>query len=262
MAIIQQCVASNISDLAKLLDDAARYAHDVDQLTLTNPIDLAAAYDIQRLNIDRRLERGERLVGAKMGFTSVAKMKQMGVDEMIWGRLTDGMAVENGGNIIFSHYVHPRVEPEVAFLLNRPLAGDVSREEALAAIEAVAPAAEIIDSRYRNFKFSHIDVVADNSSSSGFVIGDWQAPRDLANLAVILEIDGQAAQSGSTAAILGDPILSLVAAARLTEQGGAALRAGWIVLAGAATEAVALHPGARVRVAVQSLGDVTFSVDA
>ena len=253
---------SKLSELAAILDEAARSGRAVDQLTIENQIDLANAYEIQRLNVARRLERGERLIGAKMGFTSIAKMRQMGVDESIWGRLTDGMAIENGGRVAFSRYVHPRVEPEIAFLLKRQLAGEVSREEALAAVESVAPAAEIIDSRYRNFKFSHVDVVADNSSSSGFVLGEWRAPRDLSDLAVVLEIDGQSVQSGSTGAILGDPLLSLVEAARLTATGGAPLQAGWVVLAGAATEAVALRPGMCVRAFVENLGDVAFTVDA
>ena len=103
-----------------------------------------------------------------MGFTSRAKMVQMGVDDMIWGRLTNSMLVEDGGEIDISNYVHPRVEPEIAYLLKAPLSGPLSTAEAWNAVEAVAPAMEIIDSRYENFKFTVEDVVADNSSSSGF----------------------------------------------------------------------------------------------
>jgi 2-oxo-3-hexenedioate decarboxylase len=251
----------NPEALAALLDEAACGASEVDRLTLLYSIDLATAYQIQQRNIARRLKRGERPVGIKMGFTSVAKMQQMGVNESIWGRLTDAMQVPNRGSFSFSRYIHPRVEPEVAFLLKRPLAGNVSSADALAAVEAVAPAAEIIDSRYRDFKFTHVDVVADNTSAAAFSVGEWQSPRDLSSLAVSLIVDGTTAKSGSTAAILGDPLLSLVAAARLAEAGGEALRAGWIVLAGAATEAVALRPGMQVCVSVETLGDVTFTVD-
>jgi 2-oxo-3-hexenedioate decarboxylase len=246
--------------LAAILDEAARGALAVDCITLTHSIDLKSAYYIQKLSIARRLGRGEHLVGIKMGFTSVAKMRQMGVDEAIWGRLTDAMALPNGGKMIFSRYVHPRVEPEVAFLLKHPLVGVVSREQALAAVEAMAPAAEIIDSRFRDFKFTHFDVVADNCSSSSFVLGDWRSPCDLSDLAVSLDIDSEAKQTGSTAAILGDPLLSLVAAAKLAQEGGDSLQAGWVVMAGAATAAVALEPGMHVHVSVESLGDVGFSV--
>ncbi len=158
----------------------------------------------------RRLGRGERQVGMKMGFTSRAKMLQMGIDDLIWGRLTSGMRVEEGSTIKLSSYVHPRVEPEIAFLLKRPLAGDVTASEALAAVEAIAPALEIIDSRYQNFKFSLPDVIADNASSSGFVIGAWNAPNsDIGNLGMVMSFDGKAQHMGSSAAILGNPLRAL-----------------------------------------------------
>jgi 2-oxo-3-hexenedioate decarboxylase len=251
----------SLAALAERLDDAARFARAVPQLS--EPLTLADAYEVQRLSIARRLERGEHRTGMKMGFTSKAKMVQMGLSELIWGRLTNGMLVDDGGTIEFAHYVHPRVEPEIAFLLGRPLAGRVSSVEAAAAIEAVAPALEIIDSRYENFKFSLTDVVADNSSSSGYVIGNWNDPSvDYANLGMILEIDGRPVQIGSSAAILDHPLRSLVAAARLAAASGETLRPGDVVMAGGATAAEALARGSRVRLSVEALGDVSFFVGA
>jgi 2-oxo-3-hexenedioate decarboxylase len=246
-------------EIAARLDDAARYARATAQLA--EPLTIEQAYQVQAASLGRRYARGEQRVGIKMGFTSRAKMAQMGIDEMIWGRLTDAMLVEDGGIIRFDKYVHPRVEPEIAFLLKAPLGGSVSPPAALAAVEAVAPALEIIDSRYENFKFSLTDVVADNSSSSSFVVGPWASPtQDLSNLGMILEIDGVARQIGSSAAILGNPIRSLVAAARLAAAAGEPLRAGDIVMAGGATAAEALAIGSRVRLEVQRLGRVEFSV--
>jgi len=251
----------SLAALAERLDDAARFARAVPQLS--EPLTLDDAYEVQRLSIARRLERGEHRTGMKMGFTSKAKMVQMGLSELIWGRLTNGMLVDDGGAIEFARYVHPRVEPEIAFLLGRPLAGRVSSVEAAAAIEAVAPALEIIDSRYENFKFSLTDVVADNSSSSGYVIGNWNDPSvDYANLGMILEIDGRPVQIGSSAAILDHPLRSLVAAARLAAAGGETLRPGDVVMAGGATAAEALQAGGRVRLSVEALGDVSFFVGA
>lgn len=248
-----------VMDIAARLDDAARFARATQQLV--EPLSLEDAYRVQAASLGRRYQRGENRVGIKMGFTSRAKMAQMGIDEMIWGRLTDRMMIEDGGSIDFSAYVHPRVEPEIAFLLERPLSGQVSAPAALAAVAAVAPALEIIDSRYQDFKFSLTDVVADNSSSSGFVIGPWNDPAgDIANLGMILEIDGTARQIGSSAAILGHPIRSLVAAARLAEAAGEPLRAGDIVMAGGATAAEALSPGQHIRLQVQRLGRVEFRV--
>ncbi len=251
----------DIAKLARILDDAAANAKATRQLSDKETLTEAEGYDVQAASILRRVSRGEKRVGVKMGFTSRAKMIQMGIDDMIWGRLTDRMIIEDGETISMADYVHPRVEPEIAFLLSRPLAGTVTGAEALAAVEAVAPAMEIIDSRYRNFKFSLADVVADNCSSSGFVVGPWHdAGADLTNLGMIMEFNGRPRQIGSSAAILGNPVRALVAAARLSTAAGEPLEAGWIVMAGGATAAEALSPGDYVRNSVQHLGTVAFSV--
>ncbi|MBM3485771.1 MAG: 4-oxalocrotonate decarboxylase [Alphaproteobacteria bacterium] len=254
---------ANVVKIAETLDNAARHAEAIEQISNYDKMTLPEAYEVQRTLIRRRLDRGEKRVGMKMGFTSRAKMVQMGLSDLVWGRLTDQMVIEDGGVLAFKNYVHPRVEPEVAFLLKRPLGWPVTGAEALAAVEAVAPAMEIIDSRYKNFKFSLEDVVADNSSSSGFVVGPWQkADGDLTNLGMVLEFDGRPVQIGSSAAILGNPIRSLVAAARLTHEAEEGLQAGWIVMAGGATAAEALKPGVHVRHIVETLGFVSFTVSA
>lgn len=252
----------NLDLIADRLDKAATSACATGQITADHAeFTLEDAYLVQQKLIDRRIARGERLVGIKMGFTSKAKMIQMGVSDLIWGRLTDAMEVVDGGMLDMRRFVHPRIEPEVAFRLKSPLSGIISTEEAFAAIEAVAPAMEIIDSRYANFRFALNDVVADNSSSSAFVIGPWQAPfRPLSNLGMTMRFDGQVVQSGSTADIMGDPVLSLVEAARLAAQSGIKLEAGWIVLCGAATSAEALRAGVHVRLDSEQLGGVDLHI--
>ena len=162
----------DIARFAQILDDAQTGPAECRQLSEIEPYTLEDAYAVQKALIARRLERGERRVGMKMGFTSRAKMVQMGINDMIWGRLTDRMVVEEGGTISLGHYVHPRVEPEIAFLLRRKLEGKVTAAEALEAVDAVAPAMEIIDSRYKDFKFSLEDVVADNARPRA----SWSAP--------------------------------------------------------------------------------------
>lgn len=254
---------ADIAALARRLDEAARSAKPIAQLSGSEKLTLEDAYAIQREAIALRVARGERRIGVKMGFTSRAKIAQMGVSDLIWGRLTDAMVVEDGGAISRSAFVHPRVEPELAFLLKRPLAGRITSLQALAAVEAAAPAMEIIDSRYERFKFSHIDVVADNSSSSGFVTGSWRRPDlDFSNLGLVMSFNGSPVQIGSTAAILGDPLRSLVAAARFAAEAEEPLQPGWIVMAGGATEAQALSAGAWVEIEVQHLGRAAFSVGA
>ena len=253
---------TSLAGLAQIVDEAARTATAIPQLTDTLPgLTVDDAYAIQAMSIARRRARGERRAGYKMGLTSRAKMAQVGGSEVVWGRLTDAMRLVEGGDLHRSRFVHPRVEPEIAYILKKPLEGEVSAVEALAAVEAIAPALEIIDSRYRDFKFALPDVIADNSSSSGFYVGAWASPStDVSNLGIVMEIDGRPVQIGSTAAILGDPIRSLVAAARLVGRAGERLEPGDVVLAGGATAAHPLTPGNHVRTRFQRLGAVGFSV--
>lgn len=252
----------DLSELAVELDNAAFSAKLIEQPTQRHSsLTLIDAYEIQKRAIDCRLARGERMIGVKMGFTSRAKMAQMGLNDLIWGRLTDAMMIDDGGTLDATRFIHPRVEPELAVRLNRPLSGQVSTLEAWQAIGAIAPALEIIDSRYRDFKFTLVDVVADNASSSAFVVGAWQAPNlDVSNLGMVLSIDGQPTQYGSTAAILGHPIRSLVAAARLAGEAGLTLEPGWIVMLGGATSAEAISGAHRIRLEAQGLGCVDFGI--
>ena len=252
---------SQVVEFARLLDDAAINARSVQQIDPRGKLALAHAYAIQAASIQRRVNRGERRVGVKMGFTSRAKMIQMGIDDVIWGRLSSDMQVEEGTAVKYSGFVHPRVEPELAFVLKKPLGRNVNAVEALAAVEAVAPALEIIDSRYENFKFSLPDVIADNASSSGFVIGAWSDPhQDFSNLGLTMSIDGNVVHVGSTAAILGHPLRSLVAAARLSAAAGEPLQAGWVVMAGGATPAEWIKPGQYVSIEMERLGIAGFHV--
>jgi 2-oxo-3-hexenedioate decarboxylase len=231
------------TELAERLDAAARDGVAIPQIVSAAGVDPDGAYAIQEALVARRLARGERLTGVKLGLTSRAKMAQVGVDSVIWGRLTDAMAVADGGTVDTSSLIHPRIEPEVAFLL-----------DASGAAVAVAPALEVIDSRYADFRFSLADVIADNSSAAAYTIGAWKpVPDGLDNLGVLLEVDGRVAQIGSTAAILGDPRRALAAARDLA---GTPPEAGWVLLAGAATAAVPLAKGVYVRAVVEGLGTV------
>ncbi|TCB95855.1 4-oxalocrotonate decarboxylase [Micromonospora zingiberis] len=249
-------------DLAGLAEQLGRAADDVTaipQLAAETGLDVDAAYAVQAALVQRRLGRGERLVGLKMGLTSKAKMAQVGVDEVIWGRLTDLMRVPDGGTVDVSRFIHPRVEPEVAFLLDRLPEPGEPVGDFTDAVRAVAPAIELIDSRYANFRFSLPDVIADNTSAGAFVVGPWSpVPDGLENLGVLLEVDGRVAQVGSTAAILGDPRRALDEGIRLAGRHGVRLREGWVFLAGAATAAVPLRAGAQVRAVVEKLGSASL----
>jgi 2-oxo-3-hexenedioate decarboxylase len=234
---------------SELLDAAQRDRTAIQQLDLAP--DLAAAYRIQRELVGHRLARGERLVGCKLGFTSKAKMAQMGVSEIIVGRLTDVMQLADGTEVDLGRFIHPRIEPEIAFRLGRDVDGDIAD-----CVDAVAPALEIIDSRYRDFRFSLADVIADNTSAAAFVVGEWQPMRDVADLAVRLVVDGSDAEVGSTAAILGHPLRALEELAPLAAKYDIAMRAGDVILAGAATAAVPFGPH-RVAAHVAGLGSAS-----
>lgn len=255
--------AAEINRIAKSLDDAQRKAAPIAQLSSKKggTLSLDDAYRTQTAAIALRLKRGDVRSGVKMGLTSRAKAAQMGVFEPVYGRLTDGMLVQDGSSIAFADYCHPRVEPEIAYLLKSPMSGLLSPAEAMTHVEAVAPAIEIIDSRYRDFKFSLEDVVADNTSASGYVLGPWAAPDvDTSNLGMVLEFNGRAVEIGSSAAILGHPERSLAEAARFAAETGDDLKAGYIVLAGAASAAVALTPDTSVKLTVEALGSTGFNV--
>ena len=251
----------NYNQLAQQLDQAAYSATATNQLSLTNPINLEEAYAIQSISLGRRYIRGEKWVGLKLGFTSKAKMEQMGVHDLIWGRLTDQMNIQDKGKLVFDRFIHPRAEPEIAFLLKETIESPITLDQAVDCLAGVAVAIEVIDSRYQNFKFSLEDVVADNCSSAAFVLGPWQDPStSVQNLPMELMINGEIVQSGNSNAILGNPLASLVDAIRLGLANGEVLRKGSIILAGAATPAVFLKEGQQVQAKAGHLGSVSFQV--
>lgn len=246
---------------AAALDTAQRTVTSISQLSASAAVGLDTAYATQHAVIARRLARGELRTGLKLGFTSRAKAQQMGVDDVIIGTLTDAMRLDDGAVFDRRSAIHPRVEPEVAYLLG----ADVSEgmPDVMDAVVAVAPALEVIDSRYRDFRFSLGDVVADNASAAAYAIGPWTSldtAGDLGNRAVRLEVDGRIAATGSTSAILGDPARAVAAAARLAVRHGFTLRAGMVLLAGAATAAVPLPDSGVVETTIAGLGRVSIRV--
>lgn len=224
-------------------------------------LDIGAAYAVQAQGIALRVAEGERPTGFKMGFTSRAKMAQMGVHEMIIGLLTDAMQVADGGTLARAAAIHPRVEPEIAFLLKRDLAEVPHAGLLVGAVDAAAPALEVIDSRYAGFRFALPDVIADNTSAFGYAIGPWQpVPSALDNLGIALRLDGRDRQFGSSAAILGNPWRALEAAWQLARRHGLRNAPGSILLAGAATAAEALPAQGCVEAEVQGLGRVAINI--
>ncbi|WP_226533937.1 2-keto-4-pentenoate hydratase [Microbacterium paraoxydans] len=244
---------------AAALDTAQRTATSITQLSSEGEVGLDTAYATQHAVIARRLARGERITGVKLGFTSRAKAQQMGVHDVILGTLTDAMRLDDDAVFDRRSAIHPRIEPEVAYLLAADIDGSEPGRPLSETVAAVAPALEIIDSRYRDFRFSLSDVVADNTSAAAYVTGLWtpfERADALDNRAVLLEVDGRVTATGSTAAILGDPARAVAAAARLAARHGFTLRAGMVLLAGAATAAVPLPAQGLVEATITGIGRV------
>ncbi|GCE44662.1 fumarylacetoacetate hydrolase family protein [Rhodococcus sp. USK10] len=224
---------------------------------------LPVAYEAQDIALAARKARGEIVTGIKLGLTSRAKQRQMGVDAPSVAWLTDVMALPAGDPVPRNRLIHPRAEPEIAFVMGRRLAGPgVTAAQALAAVDHVFGAIEIIDSRYAGFKFTLEDAVADNNSSGVYVTGPvLRRPEDLdlALEACLLEIDGQIVDTATGAAVQGHPAEALAFAANTLAERGHAIEAGWVVLTGGMTDAVAVEPGARVAAHFTSLGSITIS---
>ncbi|MFB8369669.1 2-keto-4-pentenoate hydratase [Pseudarthrobacter sp. NPDC055928] len=250
-----QSATHDATAIARQLDQAEREGNAIAQFG--DMLSLEQAYQVQSELLALRLARGESIAGAKLGFTSEAKMVQMGVHEVIVGFLTADMHVDGGSALTLDGLVHPRIEPEVAFRFGQAIPPGASEEQIIASVDAVAPALEIIDSRYRDFSFSLADVVADNTSASRYVLGEWtEFTDDLAGRAVTLLVDGTITETGNTSAILGDPMNALKAFARMNSRYGSGLPAGAVLLAGAATAAVALAPGRTITAIVAGVGTV------
>jgi 2-oxo-3-hexenedioate decarboxylase len=245
---------ASLTTVADILDHAQQSATDVVDPPGGVELSVAEAYAVQTELINRRLSRGEAITGVKLGFTSKAKMRQMGVSDVIVGRLTDGMRIPDDGEVHRAVLVHPKVEPEIAFRLARDVDTADPAADIEGAVDAVAAAIEVIDSRYRDFRFTYPGVIADNTSAAGYAVGPWHPMTDVANRAVRLIAPG-GIEIGSTAAILGHPIRALYALLSMCRQHRIELRKGYVVLAGAATAAIALTEGV-VRCDVTGVGSV------
>jgi 2-oxo-3-hexenedioate decarboxylase len=171
-------------------------------------------------------------------------------------------AAPDGGEIAARELIHPRVEPEFAFVMKRDVEGPGCHVGAvLAATDFVMPALEIIDSRYENFKFDFPSVIADNSSSARFVLGGKCRSvdeLDLAHCGLVMEKNGEPFAFGAGAAVLGHPAAAVALISNLLARRGEKIRAGDIVLTGGVTEAVSVQAGDHVRMRMQDLGSVAI----
>jgi 2-keto-4-pentenoate hydratase len=232
---------------------------------LLGPADVAAAYEVQQRITRHRLAGGARVVGRKIGLTSQAVQRQMGVAQPDFGVLFDDMDVSGLPAVPSQRLLQPRVEAEIAFVLGEDLDdGILGLAQVRSAVDHAVPALEIVDSRITDWDITISDTVADNASSGLFVLGDSQVPLadfQPVEVAMTLHLDGKVASRGDGAACLGDPLEALLWLARTARELGHSLRAGQVVLSGALGPLVPVGPGARVEASFSALGTVsaTFS---
>jgi 2-keto-4-pentenoate hydratase len=172
------------------------------------------------------------------------------------------MPIVGGAPLEMDRLIHPRVEPEVAFVLADPVAGpDATGSDVLAATAYVCAALDVIDSRYEGFSFKHVDAIADNASSSVFALGsDLVRPTmDLALAGCVLEVDGVVAYTASGAAVMGHPATSVAFMANSLARVGRRLEAGWVVLSGGLTAPVPMTAGRTVTATIAGVGSVTLT---
>jgi len=254
-------VAGVRQELADALFQAEETRAPIPPLTETAPeLTIEDAYAIQGINTARRIAGGERIVGRKVGLTSAAMQRQLGVDSPDYGVLFDTMMVADGDAVEVGELVAPRVEAELAFVLGTDLAGPgVDVSAALRAIDGVLPAIEIIDSRVADWKITLPDTIADNASSARCVLGGRMlAPTalDLRLCGMALSVDGTVEATGAGAAVLGNPVRCLAWLANTLGAFGDGLRAGDVILAGALHAAAPVVAGSSVTAEFAHLGSV------
>ena len=254
---------ATIEKLAEHLENAELQAYEVTKITDDYPnMTFTDATDVQWEIRRRKMSRGHKIVGMKMGLTSWAKMKQMGVEMPCYGFLADYFSLPDGAEVPFDELIHPKVEAEIAFVTNKELSGkNLTVEDVLAATELVVPAVEIIDSRYKDFKFDLTSVQADNSSSTRFVVGSHAAkPEDFdwSTIGVVMQKNGEIIELGAGAAVLDHPAASVAMLATMLAERDEVIPAGTFIMTGGITAAVLVEKGDSIVVRYQGLGAVTM----
>ena len=221
-------------------------------------ITIEDAYHIQQRMLARRIEKGEKVVGKKIGVTSKAVMNMLGVGQPDFGYLLDGMVYNEGESIPMDSLIQPKAEGEIAFLMNKDLMGPgLTAADILAATEGVMACFEIVDSRIQDWKIKIQDTVADNASCGVFVLGDKLVdPKkvDLALCGMVLEKNGEIVATGAGAAALGHPANAVAWLANTLGAHGIALEAGEVVLSGSLGIMVPVVAGDNLRVTIGGIG--------
>lgn len=247
--------------IAEELVVAERECKAINPFSETWPdFDLETAYEAQGLFVRAKVDAGDIVVGAKLGLTSRAKQEAMGVSDPLYGRVTRKMLAPFGEPLDLTSLIQPRVEPEIAFLLGEELSGRATVTDVLSATRSVFAALDVLDSRYRDYRFTLPDVVADNSSAGRFLLGPKALPPtevpDLRLVGCVLRADGDLVATAAGAAVMGHPAASVAWLVNRLAERGEALPAGSLIFSGGLTAPIALRAGHSVTAEFDGLGTV------
>ncbi|ADC50571.1 2-hydroxypenta-2,4-dienoate hydratase [Alkalihalophilus pseudofirmus OF4] len=255
---------SSTVEYANQLLQAEKNRAGIAALTEQNPsFSTEDAYAVQLEIIKQKTENGQTIVGKKIGLTSVAMQKLLGVDEPDYGHLLNEMVVENGGELSFGKVMQPKVEGEIAFILKEDLKGpNVTALDVVLATDYVLPALEIVDSRVKDWKIKLQDTIADNASCGQYVLGGKPVTLDqvdLSQLGMVLMKNGEIVNTGVGAAVMGHPANCVAWLANKLSEYDISLKAGEVILSGALSAAVNAEPGDTFTAKLAHLGEVSIS---
>ncbi|MFJ5717562.1 2-keto-4-pentenoate hydratase [Neobacillus sp. NPDC093127] len=255
---------TKIQELSEHIAKAYELKEGVRPVTeLVPDLEIDKAYAIQLETINVQLATGKKITGKKIGLTSAAMQKSLGVDEPDYGHLFDDMAYENNATVPFDRLLQPRVEGEIAFVLKKDLAGpNVTSFDVMMATDYVVPALEIVDSRIKDWKIKLEDTVADNGSSALYVLGNNPTKLtdiDLKMVGMTFYKNGKLVNSGIGAAALGDPAKCVAWLANKLAAYDITLKAGEVILSGALSAAIPAEPGDSFTAKFSHFGEVTVT---
>lgn len=259
---------TQIAILGDMLYEALCSANTVEPLTDAHPdIDISDAYKISLHILNQRQQRGEQIIGKKIGVTSKAVQDMLNVHQPDFGFLTDKMQFANGADISINNngLIQPRAEGEIAFMLKSDLRGPgITKEDVLEATDWVAPCFEIVDSRIDGWNIKIQDTVADNASCGVFVIGDKHTSPgalDLSSVTMQLYRNGELAGSGMGSAVQGHPAEAVAWLANTLGEFDIPFLKGEIILSGSLAPLVPVSAGDKFTMQIDILGDcsVQFS---
>ncbi len=253
----------------KIVDDlleAERSKQPIAPLTQQySEINVSDAYQIQLEVLKRKVREGRTIIGKKVGLTSLAMQKMLGVDEPDYGHLLDDMRLSNGSRVKISEMLSPKIEPEIGFILGADLKGpNVTFLDVLMATEFIIPTLEIIDSRIADWNIKLIDTVADNGSSARVVVGNKLSKIDgidLRSIGMVMYNKGEMVSTGSGAAALGHPAHAIAWLANKLHEFDITLKAGELILPGALCSALTVKEGDTISAQFGSLGSVSVTFE-